>query len=338
MTISVNNLSRTFKVSERKQGFFSIVRNLFDYKYKLVTAVNGISFDIRQGEKVGFIGPNGAGKSTTIKCLCGILKPSSGKILVNGINPTKHRQSLAMSIGVVFGQKTQLHWDLPIKESFDLLKVIYSVSDSDYKKNMEMMNDLLGIDEFIKTPTRQLSLGQRMKADICASLLHSPKIIYFDEPTIGLDLLAKRNIRAFLNECNNTNNMTILFSTHDMDDIEQICDRLIIIDHGKKIFDDSLQKLSETFSSRKRILFKLEKNVRNIALKGHIGVSQNNGMWLFDVPNNRDEIWGLINEAYEAYRATDIVIEQERIEDLIERIYIAEQHVDVKKNEQLACA
>jgi ABC-2 type transport system ATP-binding protein len=321
MSIEVKNLRKEFKVYEKKQGFLSALRNLIDFDYKIVKSVDGIDFSIKKGEMVGFIGPNGAGKSTTIKMLCGILVPTSGEVLVNGLNPSKHRKKVASNIGVVFGQKTQLIWDLPAIESIELLKDIYDIPKEKYKYNMEIFDELLGINEFIQKPVRQLSLGQRMKADICASLIHDPEIIYFDEPTIGLDTIAKENIREFIKKLNKEKNTTVLFTTHDMDDIEKTCNRIIIIDRGQIIYDDNITQLKNNYSTEKLITVQFDRYIEKLNIKGveiQDGPENKKILKTFDDAN---QIRNLIDYLFENYTVKDITISDEGIEEIIRKIY-----------------
>jgi ABC-2 type transport system ATP-binding protein len=244
--IVAEQLEKSFKVYHSKGGFLGSIRSLFSTDHKVIKAVDNISFQIEKGEFVGYIGPNGAGKSTTIKMLCGILHPTSGSILIGDKTPQKERKEIAKNIGVVFGQRTQLWWDLPVRDSFDILKAMYKVDSTHYKSALYRYDDLLGIGEFIDTPVRKLSLGQRMRADLVAALIHDPDILFLDEPTIGLDVVAKARIRQFLQEVNRNEKKTILLTTHDMDDIEQLCNRVIVINHGKIVMDGSIQQLRET--------------------------------------------------------------------------------------------
>ncbi len=232
--------------------------NLFNRKYETKRAVDDISFSIKKGEIVGFIGPNGAGKSTTVKILSGILYPDAGEVKVSGFIPYKQRKQYVKNIGVVFGQKSQLNWDLPLIESFELMKFIYKIPPKKYEENLRLFSKLLDMEEFINQPVRQLSLGQRMRGDVVASLLHSPEIVFLDEPTIGLDVVAKERIREFVRYMNETERTTIIFTTHDMQDIEKVCDRLIIIDKGKKIYDGSIGEIKNRYANVKTIELLLE--------------------------------------------------------------------------------
>lgn len=232
--------------------------------------IDGLSFSVDQGEFFGFIGPNGAGKSTTIKMLSGILYPDAGKVVVNGYIPWKQRKQYVKNIGVVFGQKSQLNWDLPLIESFELMKYIYRIPQKKYEENLEKFTKLLDMESFINQPVRQLSLGQRMRGDIVAALLHSPEIVFFDEPTIGLDVVAKEKIREFIKYMNQTEATTIIFTTHDMQDIEKVCERLIIIDLGKKIFDGSIEEIKQKYANSKSIEIPLEDGVKQIKAEPEI--------------------------------------------------------------------
>lgn len=228
--IEVDNLYREYKVAKKGKNY---LQYFFNRKYKKISAVNDISFAINEGESVGFLGPNGAGKSTTIKMLVGILTPSSGKIKVFGREPSKYRKENAQYIGVVFGQKSQLWWDLPVIDTYLLLKKIYKISEEEFEYNLKYYVSELDMDSFLHQPVRQLSLGQRMRAELCAALLHNPRILFLDEPTIGLDIVVKKQIRLMINKINRERNVTILLTTHDLKDIEDVCDRIILINRKR---------------------------------------------------------------------------------------------------------
>ncbi|WP_442601282.1 ABC transporter ATP-binding protein [Paenibacillus sp. KN14-4R] len=243
--IIVNNVQKTFKLPIIKEGRFAGIRSLFTRGYIEKEAVKGVSFSIEQGDFVGYIGPNGAGKSTTIKMLTGILHPSAGEITIHGLSPQQDRRKVVRRLGVVFGQRSQLWWDLPTKDTFDILAAMYQIDEADKRKRLGELSELLGLDEFLETPARKLSLGQRMRADLAAALLHDPDILFLDEPTIGLDVTAKKNIRGFLNTLNQEFSKTILLTTHDMDDIEQLCKRVIVIEAGRISYDGSIHQLRD---------------------------------------------------------------------------------------------
>lgn len=241
--IEARGLTKEFRIFRRREGVVGAFRDLFFRDYKTLKAVDGIDFTVDKGEMVGYIGANGAGKSTTIKMLTGILVPSSGSVVVNGYVPYKEREDYTLGIGVVFGQRSQLWWDIAVIESFKLLRRIYNVSKEDFDKRLKVFDELLEINRFLHLPVRKLSLGQRMRCDLVAALLHNPAILFLDEPTIGLDVLAKAKIREFLKEINKEYKTTIILTTHDLGDIEALCSRVAIIDKGKMLFDGFVEDL-----------------------------------------------------------------------------------------------
>lgn len=273
--ITVRNVSKEFVSAKKYPGLKGAVRGLFSNEKIVKKAVDDISFEIKEGEIVGYIGSNGAGKSTTIKMMTGIMKPTSGTCLVNGVDPVKARKKNAKNIGVVFGQRTQLWWDLPLSESFTILKEIYDVSDEDYKIRMEFLNRVLELNQFFDKPVRTLSLGQRMRADLGAALLHNPKVLYLDEPTIGLDIVVKDNIRSAIKEINEKYHTTVVLTTHDIGDIEELCSRIIIIDEGKKIYDGSLDDLKNTYGTRRSITMEVKdlSGIQEVSIARELGVS-----------------------------------------------------------------
>ena len=322
--IEVKNVSKTFKVNKRASGVPGMVANLFVPKFEKKQAVKDISFSIKEGEMVGFIGPNGAGKSTTIKMLSGILYPEKGEIKVNGFVPYKQRKDYVGSIGVVFGQKSQLQWDLPVIDSFELLKAIYRVPDEIYKKNLSRFTDMLDMGGFINQPVRQLSLGQRMRADIVAALLHSPKIVFFDEPTIGVDVVGKEKIREFIRELNAEDNVTMLFTTHDMQDIEKTCNRLIIIDKGTKVYDGTLSGIREKYGTTRQLDVEFHDNceiapIENVEIKQLDELDGRKKRFIFE--NTKVQINELMNELLAKYNVRDLNISEPEIESIIRKIY-----------------
>lgn len=319
--IEVKNISKTFKISKRRSGIPGMLANLFMPKYEKKEAVKNISFDIEKGEMAGFIGPNGAGKSTTIKMLSGILYPDSGEINVNGYIPYRQRKSYVGKIGVVFGQKSQLQWDLPVIDSFELLKAIYSVPDDVYKKNLGRFTEMLDMGEFIDRPVRQLSLGQKMRADIVAALIHSPEIVFFDEPTIGVDVVGKETIRSFIRELNEQDNVTMIFTTHDMQDIEKTCKRLIIIDEGAKVYDGTLSGIRKKYGTSRRldVEFGCKENIAPIPNVEITDLENNKKRFTFE---SRDvHINELMDHLLNSYNVRDINISEPEIESIIRRIY-----------------
>ncbi|WP_026581911.1 ABC transporter ATP-binding protein [Bacillus sp. J33] len=319
--IEVEHLMKDFMVAKRETGLLGAMKSLVKREHIKKEAVKDISFSIEKGEMVGYIGPNGAGKSTTIKMLTGILVPSSGKVQVNGIVPYENRQENAKNIGVVFGQRTQLWWDLPTIESFELLKEIYQVSNHRYKQNMDTFTEILGLDEFLNTPVRQLSLGQRMRADIAASLLHDPPILFLDEPTIGLDVVAKEKMWTFIKEINKERKITVILTTHDMEDIEKLCERMILIDHGQKVYDGEIAVVKERFGKIRTLIVDLEESASRLPLTGgEVYKEEASRYW---IRFNRDKISAseLIAQITKTHNIKDLTVEEPEIESIISRIY-----------------
>ena len=325
--IEVKDVSKSFRINKRSAGVMGMLSNLVAPKYEKKQAVDHISFSIEEGEMVGFIGPNGAGKSTTIKMLSGILFPDEGDIRVNGYIPYKQRKDYVGSIGVVFGQKSQLQWDLPVMDSFELLKAIYRIPDTVYKKNLGRFTDMLDMGGFINQPVRQLSLGQRMRADIVAALLHSPKIVFFDEPTIGVDVVGKETIRTFIRELNREDGVTMLFTTHDMQDIEKTCNRLIIIDKGAKVYDGSLQGIRNTYGTTRQLDVEFGSGqdiqpILGVEIKDLEQEDSRKKRFIFD--NKEIQINQLMNHLLTKYDVRDINVSEPEIERIIRKIYDGE--------------
>jgi ABC-2 type transport system ATP-binding protein len=327
--IQVENLTKHFIVYEKQPGLKGVFKSFFNAKKIIKKAVDDVSFSVAQGEIIGYIGPNGAGKSTTIKMLTGILTPTSGKVIVDGLVPYQKRMENAQKIGVVFGQRTQLWWDLPLNESFTVLKEIYQIPNEIYEKRLKHLSDLFEIHEFVKQPVRQLSLGQRMKADIVASLLHNPKLLFLDEPTIGLDVIAKENIRKTILEINKTYQTTVILTTHDLNDIEELCDRILLIDEGKIIYDGTLDHIKEKYGSKKILSFlmKSHEEAKSINIKSFISKDP-------DITNiveghkltiifNKQKI-AIKDIAYHVLNHTDVLdidISDDQLENIIKAIY-----------------
>lgn len=322
--IEVQNLKKTFKISKRSKGIPGMLANVVVPKFEEKQAVKDISFSIEKGEMVGFIGPNGAGKSTTIKMLSGILCPDSGKVEVAGYIPYKQRKEYVKNIGVVFGQKSQLQWDLPVIDSFELLRAIYRIPEAEYKKNYNRFVEMLDMSEFLNRPVRQLSLGQRMRADIVAALLHSPKVIFFDEPTIGVDVVGKETIRNFIRELNKEDEVSMIFTTHDMQDIEKTCDRLIIIDKGLKVYDGALMGIREKYGTARQLDVEFVQNTEIEPIKDVDIKRLDERKVRFTFENHAVQIDGLMNHLLSKYGIRDINVSEPEIEALIRKIYNGE--------------
>lgn len=316
--IEATNVSKEFRISKRHKN---VIKNLFSHEYRIVHAVHEISFSIRSGEMVGFIGPNGAGKSTTIKMLTGILVPTSGQVSVLGNDPFQKRKKNASNIGVVFGQRTQLWWDLPVCDTFELLKKIYNISDAVYKDNIELFRNKLNLDEYWDKAVRQLSLGQRMRADIAASLLHNPKVLLLDEPTIGLDVVVKKDIRELIKTIRNERGITVLLTTHDMRDIEEICERVLMIDNGKLTFDLPLTKLKETLGSRQTLIIHFEEKVTNLEMGFCSAVQTGENVWQLEFDHHMITAGQIMSEIMQKYRVSDISVRQPDMEEIIRNVY-----------------
>lgn len=327
--IKVENLSKEFKTNKKYPGFKGAIKSFFSREYVVKKAVENISFEIEEGEVVGYIGANGAGKSTTIKMMTGILTPSSGKVLVDGLIPYENREKNAKNIGVVFGQKTQLWWDLPISETFTLLRDIYEVKEEDFKERMKFLNDVLDLEEFMLTPVRSLSLGQRMRADIAAALIHNPKVVYLDEPTIGLDVMVKEKVRKAIKEINKNFGTTIILTTHDLNDIEELCNRIIIIDKGKKIYDGGLDEIKDKYGAMTSLEFQVkESKVENVTIECEQSLDNDDLVIVtkenkITITHNRNKISSseVMKSIMSKFEVVDFRISETSIEDIIKKIY-----------------
>jgi len=319
--IELDNVTKDFKIYKIQKGFSGAIKSLFSREYEIKRAVDNISIHIGKGELVGFIGPNGAGKSTTIKMLCGILVPSSGHISVNGRDPSIEREKNALNIGVVFGQRSQLYWDLPMDETFDLYKKMYRIEDTRFKRNVEFYIDLLDMQEFFRRPVKQLSLGQKMRANIAVALLHDPEIVYLDEPTIGLDIVAKDKMRRFIREVNKEKKTTVILTTHDMDDIELTCNKLIMIDKGKIIYDGMISEFKQTYCHDNMLVIDFQdesSTIEDSRLKV-IKVEGNRKTIIYDKRNiNSGEAISLITRNN---KVNDLILKEPEIEEVVKKIY-----------------
>ncbi len=319
--IVVKDLVKTFRVAERTPGVWGALKGLALRRHRTVDALRGVSFTLDAGGVVGYIGPNGAGKSTTVKILSGILVPDSGRVQVLGITPWQNRIENARRIGVVFGQRTQLWWDLPVVESFDLLREIYRVPAPDYRRSHAELVERLEIGGLLDTPVRQLSLGQRMRCDLAASLLHSPPILYLDEPTIGLDAVSKLAVRDFVRELNHERGVTVVLTTHDMDDIEALCERVILINHGRVLFDGPLSRLRAQVTGERLLIVDLLDEAETVT-HPQAQVFRDNGHRVtlrFDPSEVATA--ELIARITANHRVRDLFVENPPIEEIIARLY-----------------
>ena len=326
--IKVRELTKEFRTFRRREGVLGALENLFVREHVTVHAVDRVSFTIEPGEMVGYIGANGAGKSTTIKMLTGILVPTGGLVVSYGYVPYRERRRYTKHLGVVFGQRTQLWWDIAVIESFKLLKEIYGVSEADYRRRLDKFAEILNVKEYLHTPVRKLSLGERMRCDLAASLLHNPPLLFLDEPTIGLDVVAKDHIREFLKEVNRTEGTTVLLTTHDLSDIEELCRRIIIIDKGRVLFDGQLAEMKGRLAKYNQVKFFL-KDRGQVARLGQIatdGIScerVDELTYLLRFDRNQHSSAEVIREIVNRLEVRDIFIEEEPIEDIVKRIYLS---------------
>ena len=328
--IEVNELTKVFRKPVRGNGLSGMVKTLFSRKYDEVRAVDGISFTVPDGEIVGYIGANGAGKSTTIKMMCGILTPTSGTVRIDGSEPYRKRRQVAQRIGVVFGQKTQLWWDIPLVESFKVLKEIYQISDADYRDRMAFLGEVLDITRFLSQPVRTLSLGERMRADLAASMLHNPRILFLDEPTIGMDVLVKEKIRFAVHALNKAYGTTVVLTTHDMTDIEDLCSRIILLEKGTILYDGPLTSLKNRFGNLKTLTLTVPADLQADAapqLSPEVTVSQEEGRLILRFDADRFPLEQVIQYAFRDLRAMDMKLAEISIGDVVKTI-LAQQEAE----------
>lgn len=321
--IQIKNLTKEFKKQIKGDGLKEAIKSLFSHKYKVIKAVNSISIEIPDGQIVGYIGSNGAGKSTTIKMMCGILYPTSGEVLINGVNPSKKRKVVAKDIGVVFGQKTQLWWDIPLIETFKVLKEVYQVSDKDYEERMKFLNDILELDKFMDQPVRTLSLGQRMRGDLAAAMLHNPKILFLDEPTIGLDIWVKGKIRDAIKAMNKKYGTTVILTTHDMSDIADLCSRIILIEKGSIIYDGPIANLKKEFGDLRTITIPYNDKYESFTFNTFKDlVTFNKVEETLQVKFNAEKIKleEVVNYLFKDLQASDMKIQELSLEDIVKQI------------------
>ena len=307
--VVMNHVCKEFRVLNRHEGLKGSIKDLFSRDYKQIRAVNDVSLTVNEGEIIGYLGPNGAGKSTTIKMMTGVLEPSSGEILVNGVVPYNNRTRNAENIGVVFGQRSQLWWNLPLIESFKLLRDIYMVGEKEYQDMLDLYRSLVDLEPILHKPVRQMSLGQRTLSDILAAFLHGPSVVFLDEPTIGLDVSMKGKIRELILGLNAKKNTTVILTTHDMGDVDALCRRIVIIDEGKKIYDNDIEHLKSFFGSYRTLRMRLE-----------------DGTWderLID--EKHTDVMQVIQETQKTHRIKDIQLEEISTEEVIRKIYEGEK-------------
>ena len=321
--IEVKNLVKKYKIIEKEEGLVGYFKNLFKPKYRELTAVNNINFNIEKGELVGYIGENGAGKSTTIKMLTGLLTPTSGEVQVNNLIPYKNRIENNKNIGAVFGQKTQLWWDLPVIESFRLIKKMYKIPEGRYRENLKKFTDILNLKELLEKQVKNLSLGQKMRCEIAATFLHDPQIVYLDEPTIGLDVLVKENIRKFIKDINKEKNTTVILTTHDLKDIEDVCDRIILLDKGKIIYDGKKQKFKDRYGKYVIVEFIIKNKIESIIekLKDVEILEENENKIKLKFSHDKTTIMKIMNELSNYCTIEDIHMKEAELEDILKEIY-----------------
>jgi ABC-2 type transport system ATP-binding protein len=318
--ISVNHINKTFKVAKKEKGKLASLKQFVNRKYDYIKAIDDISFSIDEGEIIGYIGPNGAGKSTTIKILSGILVPDDGEVLINGYVPWIDRKKYVKDIGVVFGQRSQLWWDIPAIDTFNLLKDIYELDEIEYHKTLDELTKLLNLENILNIPVRQLSLGNRMKLEIAASLLHKPKILFLDEPTIGLDAVSKKNVREFIKKINKTTNVTVILTTHDMSDIEALAKRIILIGKGKLLYDGSLNKLKKEYDYIRKIRVDTKDYVK-LNKDYIVSEKKEEDSIYYEIDIRKTEISNFVNLLSKTFNIIDIDIDSSNLDELIVKLY-----------------
>lgn len=320
--IKFNNICKTFKISIREKGVWGAIKGLFKRKYKIVNALTDVSFEIEEGDIVGYIGPNGAGKSTTIKIMSGILNPTSGECEIDGFCPWKDRKKYVKNIGVVFGQRSQLWWDVPVIESFELLKDIYKIPDDVYKENLELLTKTLNLEELLIRPLRQLSLGQKMKCELAGALLHKPKILFLDEPTIGLDAVTKLAVRDFVKYINKQWGTTVILTTHDMNDIDALTNKIILIGRGKILYNGSFSAIKNKYGATKTINVQFSKAYKKIELVGYTVLNhEKNTATLQNNEGVEFHAKDFISKISEKYDVTDFSVDSLGVDEILANLY-----------------
>ncbi|MBQ3968184.1 MAG: ATP-binding cassette domain-containing protein [Lachnospiraceae bacterium] len=324
--IEIKDVTKEFKVLNRHEGLKGSIKDLFSRDYKVIRAVDNISMNVIQGEIVGYLGPNGAGKSTTIKMMTGVLEPTSGEILVDGNVPYKNRTKNAQNIGVVFGQRSQLWWALPLVESFKILKDIYQISDNAYNEMIELYRSLVDIEPLMHKPVRQMSLGQRTLSDILAAFLHDPKIVFLDEPTIGLDVSMKSKIRTLIHALNKEKNTTVILTTHDMGDVDALCKRIVIIDKGRMIYDNDIENLKSFFGSYRTLKVRMDGDLKEAAesvqsILPDCSVTADDEWISVLVDEDKEGVIDVLGTLQRSFGIKDMKLEEISSEDVIKKIY-----------------
>ena len=325
LIIDAKGLGKDYRIRAQEKSF---IKRMFQTKYEIKTAVSSIDIQINEGEIVGFIGPNGAGKSTTIKMLTGILRPDRGSVTVNGIVPGENREQNALNIGAVFGQRSQLWWDIPVKDTLYLMKHMYRIPDEVFEENLSLYLEILGLKDFLNQPVRQLSLGQRMRADIACAILHNPRVLYLDEPTIGLDIFVKESVRKFIKEINEKRKTTVLLTTHDMTDIEKLCSRVMVIDKGAIIYDGSLENLKKKYGYHETIEARgrWEKDITDIAALPSVYLETTADKLLVHYDNRVINSEDILLRVMQNSQIRDIKIHEQKLDKLIQQLYEEEQY------------
>ena len=322
--VAMRDVTKTFRTPKRHAGRLGALRTLVTRDYQVTRAVDGVSFDIESGELVGYIGPNGAGKSTTIKILTGILEPTTGEVSVAGVVPWRRREANARNIGVVFGQRSQLWWDLPLIDTFELVRRMYAIEPDHFSRNLDQFRELLGLDEFIDTPVRQLSLGQRMRGELTAALLHDPVVVYLDEPTVGLDVVAKERIRTFIQETNAERGTTVVLTTHDLADVERLCSRIILIDHGRVLFDGTIAALKAKHAPFRELVAQVGADLGDglpAGLENFELVGRDPSVLRLRFDPTMQPVHVAVAQVARALPVTDIAIVEPELESIVREIY-----------------
>ncbi len=319
--IHVTDLKKTFKVSKRGQGVLEALKSLFSRKYEIKEALAGVSLSINEGEIVGLIGPNGAGKSTLIKILSGLLWPDSGEATILGMTPWKNRVKYVANIGVVFGQKSQMTWDLPPIDSFYIDKDLHNIPDAEFNARLNYMVDMLAVEDIMQSPVRELSLGERMRCEVINALLHNPKLVFLDEPSIGLDVIAKDKLRDFILKVNRENKTTFIITTHDMQDIEKLCKRIIIINYGKIIYDGPLEDIKKNYFTDKHIEVKFTDKIKSFKFKGCTVLEKQDYLLKLELNTKKTPIQDLISYLMKNFDVADLTVTDPPIEEIIKKIY-----------------